>query len=99
MTTNTDINVFIKHYKCDHNLHNHQETEVSTALKEIWCAVKHRLEIRMPAVNAADNIDAMRQSTVSVRFWISKFPFLIIHKMCAVLKNIKYGVLIKIVPN
>jgi len=72
VTTNSNVNVFIKQNKSEHN---HENNEINPDLKEIRCAVKRksqlqlyekplkiiRQELCMSSVSA-DNIDAMRQS-------------------------------------
>jgi hypothetical protein len=72
VTTNSNINVFIKQNK---SKHHHETNEINPELKEIRCAVKRKSKLDLNEKTlkiikkelctssvSADNIDAMRQS-------------------------------------
>jgi len=72
VTTNSNVNVFIKQNKSEHH---HETNEIKPELKEIRCAIKRKSQMDLnkkplkiirqelcTSSVSADNIDAMRQS-------------------------------------
>jgi hypothetical protein len=72
VTTNSNVNVFIKQNKSEHH---HETNEINQKLKEIRCAIKRKSQLDLnkkllkiirqelcTSSMSADNIDAMRQS-------------------------------------